>query len=162
MLSFSFLWEMPERSKPLQPSFISQENCSLWWKTLRSSEPQLLCQEPLWWRITSTGHLPKLGGLLFFFFLLYDAAENQDKIKPRSGWSLWDWVAPGAPLSPLHLSKDIKIKKHPWIMIQHSMNWLASIPLLKTHCQTGRGTKSIATIQATLIPNPFHCANTLQ
>lgn len=47
-------------------------------------------------------------------------------------------------------------------MIQHDMNRLDSISLLKTQWQTERGTKSIATIQATLIPNPFHCANTLQ
>lgn len=47
-------------------------------------------------------------------------------------------------------------------MIQQDMNWLASISLLKTQCKNGRGAKSIATIPATLIPNPFHCANTSQ
>lgn len=48
-------------------------------------------------------------------------------------------------------------------MIQHDMNWSAGMSLLKTQCQTERGgAKSIATIQATLIPNPFRCANTLQ
>lgn len=47
-------------------------------------------------------------------------------------------------------------------MIQHDMNWLDSVSLLKTRCQNERGAKSIATIQATLIPNPFHCANTLE
>lgn len=47
-------------------------------------------------------------------------------------------------------------------MIQHDMNRLDSVSLLKTQWQTERGTKSISTIQATFIPNPFHCANTLQ
>lgn len=80
LLHCSFVWEMLERNKLLQPSFISQENCCFWWKTPASSELQLLCQEALRWRITSTGHLPELGALVcfsFFFFTMWCCSKVQ-------------------------------------------------------------------------------------
>lgn len=91
LLHCSFVWEMLERNKLLQPSFISQENCCFWWKTPASSELQLLCQEALRWRITSTGHLPEPGALVcfsFFFFLLCDAAVKYSEMKGRNSQSL--------------------------------------------------------------------------
>lgn len=53
---------------------------------------------------------PSLGVCFAFWFcfLLYDAAVNQSKIKPRRGWSHWGWVAPGAPLSALHHPRILK------------------------------------------------------